>query len=133
MTLVHFQVNTASFLPNILNHLLSLISLYCHNFLSHYMFSKFSLHPSFCPLKTTVLVVESLQFTIFLAREHSSFIMTHPGCVPSIVLWLSFEHLYCIFFQTRKARKAGAAIYVIGIVAYVRKDVCSILCNKNFK
>ena len=27
---------------------------------------------SFCPLKTTVLVDESLQFVIFLAREHLS-------------------------------------------------------------
>ena len=50
-----------------------------------------------------------------------------------IVLLLSFEHLYCIFLQTTKARKAGAAIYVIGIVAYVREDVSSILCNENFK
>jgi len=50
-----------------------------------------------------------------------------------IVLLLSFEHLYCIFIQTTIARKAGAAIYVIGIVAYVREDVSSILCNENFK
>ena len=39
------------------------------SFLSHYIFSEFLLHSSFCLLKTTALVVESLQFLMFLSQR----------------------------------------------------------------
>ena len=34
---------------------------------------------------------------------------------------------YCAFYQTKKAREAGAEVYAIGVAAYVKNDVCYVI------